>query len=148
MTNVPTDSTINTALISLSRSFLQYVAESWPWVDASVRQVEQQVRDLATQQRQDVAALVHVLTERDCHIDFGTYPTEYTDLHFISLSTLLEWLVKGQSQIVDRLRATGETLKEAGDGIASELIEAIANRQTDVASQMKQLQQDLVDAPV
>ncbi len=147
MTDVSTNSTINTVLISLSRSFLQYVAESWPWVDASVLRVEEQVRDLAASQRKDVAALVHVLTERDCHIDLGAYPTEYTDLHFISLSTLLEWLLSGQTQVIDRLRAAADYLKEADDRIAGELLEAIANRQSNVTSRLKQLQQELVDAP-
>ena len=58
MTNLPTESIINEALISLARSFLQYVVESWPWVDQSHRGIEQEVRALAARQRQDASELV------------------------------------------------------------------------------------------
>lgn len=145
MTNQPTESTINEALIGLSRSFLQYVAESWPWVDESDRGIEEQVQVLATRQRQDVGDLVQLLIERDWAIDFGTFPTEYTDLHFISLSTLFDWLQNGQTRIADRLASTVQLLRSASDEPAAAIVEAIALRQNDLASALKELQQELAD---
>ena len=138
-----TEPTINNALISLSRSFLQYVAESWPWVDVNAQQVEDQLHVLAARQRQDVGDIVQLLTDRDWFIDFGTYPTEYTDLHFISLASMLDWLLNGQSQIADRLAEALASLKEAGDATASELLETVALRQNDLTSAIKELQQEL-----
>lgn len=143
MTNPSTESTVNDALIGLSRSFLQYVAESWPWVDADHQQIADQVQTLAARQRQDVGDLVQLLMQRDWVIDFGTFPTEYTDLHFISLSTLLTWLQNGQSRIADRLAAAVQALREAGDEEATGLLEAIAMRQNDLSAAMKELQQEL-----
>lgn len=140
---MPTEPTINNALISLSRSFLQYVAESWPWVDVDAQQVEDQLQVLAARQRQDVGDIVQLLTDRDWFIDFGTYPTEYTDLHFISLASIFDWLLNGQSQIADRLAEALTSLKEAGDTAASELLETVALRQNDLASAIKELQQEL-----
>ncbi len=148
MTNQPTESSINEALIGLSRSFLQYVAESWPWVDESAGRIEEQVQILAGRQRQDVSELVHLLTDRDWPIDFGTFPTEYTDLHFISLSTLFDWLSNGQRQIADLLAATVQSLRAGSDESAATLLEAIALRQNDVASALKELQQELADSPL
>jgi len=146
MTHVPTEQTINTALIGLSRSFLQYVAESWPWVDADDRSIEEQLQVLAARQRQDVGDLVELLMDRDWAIDFGTYPTEYTDLHFISLTSLFEWLSTGQSQIADLLKSTQQELQEAGDGEAAGIVETVALRQNDLAQAMKELQQELADS--
>ncbi|MEO2034126.1 MAG: hypothetical protein ABGZ35_18790 [Planctomycetaceae bacterium] len=147
MTNPPTESTINEALIGLARSFLQYVAESWPWVDESDRAIDVQVQELAAHQRQDVRELVQLLIGRDWPIDFGTFPTEYTDLHFISLSTLFDWLQNGQRQIADRLAAAAQALRDASDDQGTTLIEAIAIRQNDIAVSLKELQQELMSAP-
>jgi hypothetical protein len=146
MTHVPTEQTINTALIGLSRSFLQYVAESWPWVDVADRSIEQRLQVLASRERQDVGELVELLLDRDWSIDFGTYPTEYTDLHFISLTALFEWLLIGQDQIADMLSSTQQTLKEAGDQSAMQLVETIASRQKDLAQALKELRQELAES--
>ena len=147
MTNLPTESAINEVLIGLGRSFLQYVAESWPWVDESDRTIEEQVQVLAARQRQDVGELVQLLIGREWPIDFGTFPTEYTDLHFISLSTLFDWLQNGQRQIADRLAGTAKSLRDSSDDQGTALIEAIAVRQNDIGVSLKELQQELKNAP-
>jgi hypothetical protein len=146
MTHVPTEQTMNTALIGLSRSFLQYVAESWPWVDEADRSIERQLQILASRQRLDVGDLVGFLVDRDWNVDFGTFPTEYTDLHFISLSALFEWLTVGQAQIDRLLSSTQQMLKETEDLPALHLVEAIALSQNDIAKAMKELQQELADS--
>jgi hypothetical protein len=143
MTNPPTESIINEALIGLARSFLQYVAESWPWVDVSQHTIEKQLQVLATRQREDVSELVQLFIDRELPIDFGVFPTEYTDLQFISLATLLDWLQNGQSQIADRLAAAAQSLRESSDEQATALIEAIAVRQQDIAASLKELQREL-----
>lgn len=146
MTNQPTESIINEALIGLSRSFLQYVAESWPWVDETDRTIEEQMQVLAERQRQDVSELVQLLLARDWSIDFGTFPTEYTDLHFISLSTLFEWLENGQQKIAGLLAATKQALSEVSDDEATALVDAIIMRQGEVGTALKELQQELADS--
>lgn len=147
MTNLPTESTINEALIALARSFLQYVEESWPWVDQGHRGIEQQVRDLAVRQRQDASELVDLLISRDWPIDFGSFPTEYTDLHFISLSALFDWLQNSQSQIIARLAAATQSFRDASDDQAAELTEAIGVRQREIAGTLSDLQRELAAAP-
>ncbi len=146
MTNPATESIINEALIGLSRSFLQYVSESWPWVDEADRGIEEQVQVLAARQRQDVSELVRLLMERDWPIDFGTFPTEYTDLHFISLSTVFTWLQNGQQQIAERLTGILERLQEASDSEAVSMIEAIIMQQNDLGTALQELQQQLAES--
>ena len=146
MANPATESIINDALIGLSRSFLQYVAESWPWVDEADRAIEQQVHVLAARQRQDVGDLVQLLLERDWPIDFGTFPTEYTDLHFISLSALFSLLQNGQSQIAARLSAAVQALRDASDDHAVAVLERVAIQQDDLGRVMQELQQELAQS--
>jgi len=143
MTSASVEFLINHVLIGLSRSFLQYVAESRPWVDETARKIEEQVKVLAARQRQDVAELADLLIDREWAVDFGSFPTEYTNLHFISLSTLFDWLNHGQSVIADSLTEAVTVLRESGDAAAVDRIEAIRHRQNDLAGALKELQQEL-----
>ena len=72
------ESVLNSVLIDMSRSFLQYIAECWPWVDVveQAQSVERQVMVIAARQRQDVADIASLLTSRSrpeqdswCHRD-------------------------------------------------------------------------------
>ena len=80
---------LNNVLIQMARSFLQYVAESSPWVSYDTASLESQVLVLAARQRQDVAELATLLTSREHFIDFGSFPTEYTDQQFLSLQSII-----------------------------------------------------------
>lgn len=139
MTSRQSDSVLNDVLIELSRGFLQYVAESWPWVEEQSQAIGQQVDALAASQRQDVTCIVELLLLREWAIDFGSFPTEYTDLHFISLSSLLQWLNRSQAMICQRLSDAVPELKSLGDAEAAELIESIQTRQNDTTSALADL---------
>ncbi|MCA9061351.1 MAG: hypothetical protein KDA85_22710, partial [Planctomycetaceae bacterium] len=56
---------INRVLIDMAHSFLQYVAESSPWVGTQQADVAQRVLDLAACQRQDVADIADLLVSRE-----------------------------------------------------------------------------------
>ena len=142
MTSEPVEFVLNRVLIGMARSFLQYVADSRPWVDAAARQVEEQVKVLAARQRQDVGELAQLLTDREWFIDFGAFPTSYTDLHFISLSSLFDSLNHGQT-VIDASLSEALSAARSGDAAALELIETIRHRQNNLAAVLKELQQDL-----
>lgn len=91
---------LNDLLIKIGRSLLQYVRESWPWTSAGNSEARRTLERVAEAQIQDVAALVECLTARDHVIDFGTYPTEYTSLHYVSLDYLLSHVIADQEQVV------------------------------------------------
>lgn len=146
MTNPSTDSRINSVLISLSRSFLQYVSESWMWVDDSAKSIGEQVSVLAARQRQDVADLARLLQDREWSIDFGAYPTEYTDMQFLSLSALFNQLKFAQSMIDDKLSAAVAELRALGDSEAAEWMEVIRLREGDLSDALKEIQRDLEQA--
>ena len=77
---------LNGVLIQMARSFLQYVAECSLWVAANDASDEAQVLVLAARQRQDVAEIAALLDAREHSIDFGSFPTEYTDQQFLAVS--------------------------------------------------------------
>ena len=97
-----TDLALNGVLIDMARSFLQYVAESWPWVTSDGQSVENQVLVIAERQRQDVADIAALLNDREHFIDFGTFPTEYTDLQFLALGALFAPIHNSQAIVLAR----------------------------------------------
>lgn len=96
---------LNLALIRLRRNLLQYAGECWVWASAA-RGRERDVLDkIVTDQSHAVAALSDLLLSRHHSIDFGTYPTEFTDLHYVSLDFLHGQLVAEQTRLVQDLEA-------------------------------------------
>lgn len=134
---------LNNVLIDMAHSFLQYVAESCPWVRLEAQSVEEQVKVLAARQRQDVAELASLLTAREHHIDFGSFPTEYTDLQFLSLLGIMKLLVQSQEIVTQRIADAGISLSTAGDVEGAELMKQVEIRQRESVTALKELHQEL-----
>ena len=116
-------SQLNDLLIQIGRSFLQYVDESWPWASSSEEQTRQTLEELAANQRDTVATLARLLNESGEYIDFGTYPTSYTSLHYVDVDFLLDQLVQNQESIVKACKSASEAL--ASDPMSSDLVRDI-----------------------
>ena len=125
---------LNALLVNLYRSLLQYVAECRPWTDAEHEAV---VNQLADRQREDVRVLVDFLVDCDMEIDFGTYPTEYTDLHYLSLEILIRRLVDNQQSLVTVVNQTAAWLN--GDDQAAELIRCIGESQNGILQDLQSM---------
>jgi hypothetical protein len=114
---------LNLALIRLRRNLLQYAGECWVWA-SSARGRERDVLDrIVADQSHAVAALSDLLVSRHHSIDFGTYPTEFTDLHYVSLDFLHGQLVAEQTRLVQDLEAIEAAV--AGDPRAVALLSEI-----------------------
>lgn len=100
MAEIQHNARLNGFVISLGRSLLQYADECWPWVGTSEADVQTAFRQLAALQRQEIAAISELLDQRRWTIDFGGYPTDFTDLHFVSLDFLLSRIVASEQAIV------------------------------------------------
>ncbi|MDG1893792.1 MAG: hypothetical protein P8J37_02680 [Fuerstiella sp.] len=140
------ESVLNGVLIDMARSFLQYVAEASPWVSTQHHSVEEQVNTIAARQRQDVADVVTLLTAREHFIDFGSFPTEYTDLQFIALEALFDSLHKSQLTVCDSIASALSELSKSDDEEAVQLLTAIKTRQTEAAAALKSVQEELTAA--
>lgn len=138
-----TESVLNGVLIDMARSFLQYVAEGWPWVSTDAQSIEEQVLVLAARQRQDVAEIVALLNEREYPIDFGSFPTEYTDLQFLALGSMFEWLHNSQTVVLSSIASAVQQLTAAGDEEGSALLKLIEMHQQEDATALRELQSQL-----
>lgn len=104
--------TLNTALIGLHRSLLQYAGECWPWAAAGDAATEKRVRELAARERNLVGQLFTLLNDRGEAVDLGTYP-DNSALHYVSLPFLLERMQGETERFADQLKALAPTV--AGD---------------------------------
>lgn len=114
----------NRLLINVGRSFLQYVGECWPWTQVDANAERDKINDLVARQQTQIARLVELLVQRDGGaIDFGSYPTEYTDLHYVSLDYLLAQLIENEQLVVAEIDASRRSATD--DSEAAELLDQI-----------------------
>lgn len=130
---------LNQILIRLLRNLSQYAVESWVWSSESQVAERSVVGRIVTEQQRSVGRLADLLAARACNIEFGTYPTEFTDLHYVSLDFLRSQLIADQAGLVGELEQCQRVL--SGDSKASALL-------TEIATEERQHLQQLRDAGV
>ena len=134
---------LNNVLIQMARSFLQYVAECSPWVRIESAAIGEQVNVLAERQRQDVSELVVLLSAREHAIDFGSYPTEYTDQQFLALQALMSSLSSSQTRIQNFMKTAIASLQANGDTEASDLLTVLEMHEADIQKALSQIAAEL-----
>ena len=78
-----------------------------------------------------------VVDERGEFVDFGTYPTHYTSLHYVSVDYLLDRLVQNQTEIA---RACEEVSQAAeGDAETAELLRDITAAERQFLDELRRL---------
>jgi hypothetical protein len=139
MSEAVSSSQINALLIRIGRSLLQYVSESWPWAASRSEDTRRTLLRLAAEQRENAAALARLLDARGEIVDFGTYPTQYTSLHYVSVDYLLDQLVENQVAIVTAC----EDVSQAADGDADavDLLRDITAAEQQYLDQLRRLAQ-------
>lgn len=130
--------TLNAVLIALNRSLLMYVQEAWPWTAKEVTPEREEMALLAERRREHVGRLAELLNDREVAVDFGVYPAEFTDLHYIALDYLLALLVDSEKQVVDAV-AKGSRDVAAGDPEASGLLESILTGENNTVARLQSL---------
>lgn len=134
---------LNGVLIQMARSFLQYVSECSPWVSVDAASDESQINVLAARQRQDVADIAALLDSREHHIDFGTFPTEYTDQQFLSLSSVMGGLKRSHESVCNRIGNAVVSLRTSGDSEASDLLSTVESHERDILRAMNEIEKTL-----
>jgi len=139
MTGQANDRLLNSVLINLSRSFLQYLSESSPWVRGEAAAAGRSIELLAADQRQDVRAIAEFLDSREWPVDLGSFPTEYTDLQFLSLSSLMAGLIHSQQGQLAAITEASQTLSRSADSDAAALLETVHSREEQILTALQQL---------
>jgi len=125
MADTCSHSPLNQALAAISHSLVQFAGECTPWSDGEDETAQAALQLFQVRQRLQSARIAELLIDRDWWVDVGSYPTRYTDLHFISLNNLFPRLIANQVEIV----ATIETaVADCGEdeAAATLLAEALA----------------------
>lgn len=137
MSNSHVNSLLNDVLITLNRSLLQYLRECSPWTATNEAELQQTVKQLVKQQKSEVSQLTELLTARRSHVDFGLYPTEYTDLQFLSLSYLLHETLENAQKGLTFIADTESAITDDAD--ASRLLRQTHATQQDIVNQLEKL---------
>ncbi len=116
MSNVET---LNTVLIRVYRSLLQYAGECWPWASANAQSTEAAVRDMAAEEQRLAERVFHWLDGRLPVVDLGTYP-DNSSLHFVSLSFLLRRIVSDHAELAACLKQARSAV--VNDAPAAQLV--------------------------
>ncbi len=117
---------LNELVVDLGHSLLQYAAEVSPW--AKTGAVDNEMARLAARQRDSVGKIVELLSSRGWSIDFGLYPTDYGDLHFLSWNYFVPKLRQSQDALVAELDEAVHTCIDDAEAV-SILREVLAEEQ-------------------
>ena len=129
------NSKLNFLLINLGRSLLQYVGGCSPW--SGDEEQGNPIEPLVCAQKDSIVRLTDLLIQRRWIIDFGSFPTEYSDLHFVALDYLLLQLVENQGALVADIEQTQK--KNAGDAPALELLSEILSSERGILTKLQSL---------
>jgi hypothetical protein len=127
---------LNELLINLGRSLLQYVYEAWPWVSSESEAARNEVYALAERQAEAVNRLADFLTLRNWPIDFGIYPAEFTDLHYVSLTYLMGLVTRNADELVTEIH---ESRRLIDDPDAASLVSGVEQEQQFIANRLREL---------
>ncbi len=120
---------LNRVASRVYRSLMQYAMECWPWSDAAETPgielpEEKAVKQMAARQRDFVARIAAVLTERGEIVDLGNYP-DFSEMHYVSLDYLLGKLVDDEQRLISDLQAAQKALQgDSAVGLVNELVAA------------------------
>ncbi len=136
MADIHHNSILSDLLVEQSRCLLQYVGECWPWMSGDDAE-RCRIDELVTRQQQGVGRLADLLNGRRQSIDFGTYPTEFTDLQYLAFSHLLGLLVENQQALVNVFQHAATDSAE--DVQAATVIEEIHATERDNLSRLQEI---------
>lgn len=129
------NSELNLLLINLGRSLLQYVGDCSPWSDDTEQ--GNPLDALVGAQKDSIVRLTDLLIQRRWSIDFGIFPAEYSDLHFIAIDFLILQLIENQKALVADVEQS--QIASAGDDPALELLSEILSSERDILTQLQGL---------
>lgn len=126
---------LNRLVINLGRSLLQYLGEAWPWTSGADDAKLETLEELVARQQDAVNKIVDLLIERHWLIEFGTYPTEYTDLQYLSLDYLL-------TQTLENAEADAKLIASAREQIddeAAAVLDEVGKTQNEIVDALREL---------
>jgi rubrerythrin len=104
-----------------SRSLLQYVSDSYPWITPEERIALATIQEIIEEERQGAGDLIRLLQRRKLPPSYlGSYPTSFTNFSFVSLDHMLPLLGANERQGIDQLQ---QDIQSVSDAEARELLQ-------------------------
>ena len=130
---------LTSILQSLAHGLLQYLGESWLWTAQDSTADRATLENLVADQQDCIALLGDLIISRNLIVDFGKYPTVYTDLHYLALDFVLAELLKDQTELAGKIEQTIPTYW--GNEKIVAVLQRILGTQKEIVSELKTLSQ-------
>ena len=128
---------LNHLVVDLGCSLLQFVGEVSPWSPTNAQPARDMLDRVLKQQKQHTEQLVQLLTDRRWPLEFGVYPADFTDLHFLSLKALLPRVIENQNAIVTELDEAVHTCIDDADALA--ILHTVLAGERSITAELKSL---------
>ena len=116
---------LNRLLAIHYRSLPMYLSHALPWQKRGEERAAETLSDIVADQQELCSRFAAEIEKRDGTIETGEFPTEYTDVHFLSLEYLL-------GRLIDAVKADLAQI-EACTTAANEVIKPLAEEALGVA---------------
>lgn len=103
MARIQHNAKLNRLVADLGRSLLQFLGEVSLWTPTSASAARETLDRAVKGQQNRVNQMSELLVSRGTPVNFGSYPASYTDLHFLSLKSLLPRLISSQESLIAEL---------------------------------------------
>ena len=133
----PTNDRLNQSLIDLARSLLQYVGDCGLWTSAEAVAELETIDELVARQMVQIGRLADLLAARQTTVDFGQFPPEYGELHYVALDFILDRLISNQQALVSSLEETAKACSD--DPEVAALLQAILAEERENVNKLRQL---------
>jgi hypothetical protein len=110
--NTMTAALLQRVLMRESYSLLQYLNEAFPWTPSNDRETLDQLQRLSNENQQ-AARRIAALLRRQRTVPFsGSFPAEFSTLHYVGLDHLLPRLVAAERWEIEQLARDCEQLQD------------------------------------
>jgi hypothetical protein len=108
-----TTAVLQRILLRESYSLLQYMNEAWPWTAPAEQEVLDQLRKMIAWERKACRRIADWLIRRRVMPATGTFPEEFTAMHYVGIDHLLSRLAAHQQWAIQELEHDLERLTDA-----------------------------------
>ena len=135
MASVEHNAELNRLVVDLGCTLLQFTGEVSPWSPANATAARETLVRVIKQQQDHSEQIVQLLVDRGWPVEFGTYPAEFTDLHFLSLKALLPRIIENQNAIIVELDEAAHACVD--DASATEVLNAVLAGERGITAELK-----------
>jgi rubrerythrin len=108
-----------------SRTLLQYVHDSYPWITPREKDRVAQIRSMTEEEKEGVADLIRFILRQHQLLPYiGSYPASFTSLSFVSLDHLIPLLATHEREGLHRLeREVGALNEPQAKGLVQKIVD-------------------------